>query len=180
MSQDWHICVGLPPSLQRPILYILTLSLRPGCVQFLVDTLALGPVAPFDAAAVVMVIGGVVVLLTWPENFGDASNRHTLGEQLRNAAMAIYSGATLALGYQSQAAALCGCAISVVQPSPKELQIPQEPVMLGQKGACRRVLLHKAALGGIQASRQASPHAWAQRHYNTAAHATIMQSKTGR
>ena len=61
-------------------------------MQFLVDTLALGPVAPFDAAALVMVIGGVVVLLTWPENFGDASNRHTLGEQLRNAAMAIYSG----------------------------------------------------------------------------------------
>ena len=66
------------------------------CVQFLVDTLALGPVAPFDAAALVMVVGGVVVLLTWPENFGDASNRHTLGEQLRNAAMAIYSGQALA------------------------------------------------------------------------------------
>ena len=63
-------------------------------MQFLVDTMAFGPVAPFDAAAAVLLVGGLVVLVTWPENYGDASNKHTLSEQLRNAAMAIYSGAT--------------------------------------------------------------------------------------
>ena len=33
--------------------------------NFLVDNLGLGPVAPFDAAAAVLLIGGAVVLLTW-------------------------------------------------------------------------------------------------------------------
>ena len=56
------------------------------------DTLALGPVAPFDAAAVVMVVGGLVVLASWPENYGDASSKRTLPEQLAGAARAIYNG----------------------------------------------------------------------------------------
>ena len=64
-------------------------------LQTLVDTLSLGPVAPFDAAAVVMVVGGLVVLATWPENYGDASNKRTLPEQLAGAARAIYNGESL-------------------------------------------------------------------------------------
>ena len=37
----------------------------------LVETLALGPTAPFDAAATVLAIGGLIVATTWPENFGE-------------------------------------------------------------------------------------------------------------
>ncbi|CAI0441803.1 unnamed protein product [Linum tenue] len=38
----------------------------------LVDTLALGPVAPFDAAACFLAIGMAVIMSSWPENYGDA------------------------------------------------------------------------------------------------------------
>ena len=57
------------------------------------QTLSLGPVAPFDAAAVVMLAGGVVVAFSWSENYGDSSDRRSFGEQLRNGAHAIYSSA---------------------------------------------------------------------------------------
>ncbi|KAG2485482.1 hypothetical protein HYH03_015756 [Edaphochlamys debaryana] len=39
--------------------------------NYLVDTLRLGPVAPFDAAIVVLLIGGAVIYASWPENYGD-------------------------------------------------------------------------------------------------------------
>ena len=55
------------------------------------QTLSLGPVAPFDAAAVVMLAGGVVVAFSWSENYGDSSDRKSFCEQLRNGAHAIYS-----------------------------------------------------------------------------------------
>ncbi|GFR46357.1 hypothetical protein Agub_g7865 [Astrephomene gubernaculifera] len=38
--------------------------------SFLVDKLGLGPVAPFDAAALVLLVGGAVVARSWPENYG--------------------------------------------------------------------------------------------------------------
>lgn len=58
----------------------------------LVETLALGPVAPFDAAATLLCVGGAVILLTWPENTGDASGgEHGLVSQLRSAATCIRS-----------------------------------------------------------------------------------------
>lgn len=47
--------------------------------------------APFDAAAVVMLAGGVIVAFSWSENYGDSSERKSFGEQLRNGAHAIYS-----------------------------------------------------------------------------------------
>ena len=37
----------------------------------LVETFALGPTAPFDAAATVLAVGGLIVATTWPENFGE-------------------------------------------------------------------------------------------------------------
>lgn len=37
----------------------------------LVEAFSLGPVAPFDAAHAVLLLGGIVILLTWSENFGD-------------------------------------------------------------------------------------------------------------
>ena len=102
-AQVGHPCSALATLLPLSCLHccsrylICCLSTFTSCqlaaaLQFLVDTLALGPVAPFDAAAVVMVIGGLVVLATWPENYGDASNKHTLAEQLAAGARAIYNG----------------------------------------------------------------------------------------
>ena len=58
----------------------------------LVETLSLGPVAPFDAASVVMLLGGVIVLFTWPENYGDSSNKRSFLEQLGSGAKAITQG----------------------------------------------------------------------------------------
>ena len=58
----------------------------------LVETFSLGPVAPFDAASVVMLLGGAIVLFTWPENYGDASHKRTFVEQLGSAAKAIVKG----------------------------------------------------------------------------------------
>lgn len=60
----------------------------------LVETFSLGPVAPFDAASVVMLLGGAIVLFTWPENYGDASHKRTFVEQLGSAAKAITKGET--------------------------------------------------------------------------------------
>ncbi|GLC76548.1 hypothetical protein PLESTF_001795000 [Pleodorina starrii] len=42
--------------------------------SYLVDTLKLGPVAPFDAAIVVLLLGGVVIYSSWPENYGDSAH----------------------------------------------------------------------------------------------------------
>ena len=39
----------------------------------LVYSLEFGPVAPFDAAIVVLAIGGAVIMVTWTENYGDVS-----------------------------------------------------------------------------------------------------------
>ena len=43
--------------------------------NYLVDDLSLGPVAPFDASAVVLLCGGAVILYTWGES--DAENKTT-------------------------------------------------------------------------------------------------------
>lgn len=60
--------------------------------NFLVETLSLGPVAPFDASAAVLLAGGAVIWLTWPENYGDRSGTSGLVSQFRMAAAAISSG----------------------------------------------------------------------------------------
>ncbi|KDD74397.1 DUF791 hypothetical protein, partial [Helicosporidium sp. ATCC 50920] len=39
--------------------------------QSLVEAFALGPVAPFDAAILVMLLGGAIVAVTWNENYGE-------------------------------------------------------------------------------------------------------------
>ncbi|KAL5078119.1 hypothetical protein RYX36_017103 [Vicia faba] len=57
----------------------------------LVDTLALGPVAPFDAAAGFLTIGMIIILSTWTENYGDASENKSLLAQFKGVAVAIAS-----------------------------------------------------------------------------------------
>ena len=61
----------------------------------LVDTLALGPVAPFDAAACFLAVGMAVILSSWSENYGDPSDSKDLLTQFRAAAVAIASGRVL-------------------------------------------------------------------------------------
>ena len=60
----------------------------------LVEGLSLGPVAPFDAAHAVLLLGGVVVLTTWTENFGDETREHntSLARQITTALQAIRRG----------------------------------------------------------------------------------------
>lgn len=61
----------------------------------LVDTLGLGPVAPFDAAACFLAIGMAIILSSWTENYGDASENKDLLTQFKVAAVAIASGDSL-------------------------------------------------------------------------------------
>ncbi|KAM7266983.1 hypothetical protein ACFE04_009149 [Oxalis oulophora] len=57
--------------------------------NLLVDTLALGPVAPFDAASCFLAIGMAIILSSWSENFGDPSESKDLLTQFKGAAVAI-------------------------------------------------------------------------------------------
>uniref|UniRef100_A0A7N0U2D3 Molybdate-anion transporter n=1 Tax=Kalanchoe fedtschenkoi TaxID=63787 RepID=A0A7N0U2D3_KALFE len=59
--------------------------------NLLVDTLAWGPVAPFDAASCFLAIGMAIILYTWSENYGDSSESKDLLTQFRGAAAAISS-----------------------------------------------------------------------------------------
>lgn len=65
----------------------------------LVETLGMGPVVPFDTAVLVMVCGGVIVLFTWTENFGNSSEKKSFLEQLRSGAHAIANGESHGSGY---------------------------------------------------------------------------------
>jgi len=65
--------------------------------NFLVDDMAFGPVAPFDASAVVLLIGGIVIHLTWTENYGDASDSQSLAQSFQKATQAIVSDKKVAL-----------------------------------------------------------------------------------
>ncbi|KXZ47291.1 hypothetical protein GPECTOR_36g18 [Gonium pectorale] len=63
----------------------------------LVEDLRLGPVAPFDAAIVVMLVGGALVATTWPENYGDAASHRSLVGQLAQGWAAIRADSRIAL-----------------------------------------------------------------------------------
>ena len=57
----------------------------------LVEKLGLGRVAPFDAAIVFMLIGGAIMMATWPENYGDSGSKN-LTQQFEKAWHAITTG----------------------------------------------------------------------------------------
>ncbi|XP_074317667.1 uncharacterized protein LOC141653721 [Silene latifolia] len=65
--------------------------------NLLVDTFGFGPVAPFDAASCFLAIGMIVIISSWPENFGDPSESKDLLTQFRGAAVAIVSDEKIAL-----------------------------------------------------------------------------------
>ena len=57
--------------------------------NYLVTDMRLGPVAPFDAAALFLAIGGVVILFTWTENKGDGLENTSVQQGMRQAYEAI-------------------------------------------------------------------------------------------
>ncbi|CAK0784454.1 hypothetical protein CVIRNUC_007658 [Coccomyxa viridis] len=64
----------------------------------LVELLSLGPVAPFDAAHAVLLLGGLLVLATWTENTGDDNHEQKgLWHQLSTAVRAIQKDRKIAL-----------------------------------------------------------------------------------
>ncbi|CAO2819323.1 unnamed protein product [Amaranthus hypochondriacus] len=65
--------------------------------NLLVHTFGFGAVAPFDAASCFLAIGMVIILTSWGENFGDASDNKDLLTQFKTAAVAIASDEKIAL-----------------------------------------------------------------------------------
>ncbi|GFP93678.1 molybdate-anion transporter [Phtheirospermum japonicum] len=65
--------------------------------NMLVDYLNLGPVSPFDAAAIILAIGMAIIISSWSENYGDPSDNKDLLTQFRGAAVAIASDEKIAL-----------------------------------------------------------------------------------
>ncbi|KAK2981910.1 hypothetical protein RJ640_019130 [Escallonia rubra] len=65
--------------------------------NILVDSVSLGPVAPFDAAACFLAIGMAIILSSWTENYGDPSENKDLLTQFKGAAAAITSDEKIAL-----------------------------------------------------------------------------------
>lgn len=63
--------------------------------NLLVQTLALGPVSPFDAAACILAIGMAIILSSWTENYGDPSENKDLLTQFKSAAITIAAGDSL-------------------------------------------------------------------------------------
>lgn len=96
-----------PPRAARPRPYPARLAPAPhlppiqttGLVaNVLVENLSLGPVAPFDAAATVLAIGGVIIAWTWSENYGDASSSSSTTDGFKKAAQLIWNGEGLRRG----------------------------------------------------------------------------------
>lgn len=65
--------------------------------NFLVDNMKLGPVAPFDASATVLLIGGAIIISTWGENYGDNKHDHGIAQQFKLAAAAIMGDSKIGL-----------------------------------------------------------------------------------
>lgn len=63
----------------------------------LVETASLPPVAPFDAAFIVLVVAAIIILMTWTENFGDAGSKAPAIEGFQRAAKLILSEPKIAL-----------------------------------------------------------------------------------
>lgn len=58
----------------------------------LVVGLKMGPVAPFDAAICVLLVGGTIIISSWSENYGDANDKGSLMDTFRKAGTAIVEG----------------------------------------------------------------------------------------
>ncbi|XP_052623745.1 uncharacterized protein LOC128129103 [Lactuca sativa] len=65
--------------------------------NLLVGSLAMGPIAPFDAASIFLAIGMAIIISSWTKNYGDSSESKDLMTQFRGAAIAIASDEKIAL-----------------------------------------------------------------------------------
>ena len=65
--------------------------------NLLAETLSFGPVSPFDSASCVLALGMVIILYSWPENYGDSSEGNSLLDQFKSGASAIASGTVFTL-----------------------------------------------------------------------------------
>nr|KAJ0205681.1 hypothetical protein LSAT_V11C500255030 [Lactuca sativa] len=65
--------------------------------NLLIGSLAMGPVAPFDAASIFLAIGMAIIISSWTENYGDSSESKDLMTQFKGAAIAITSDEKIAL-----------------------------------------------------------------------------------
>eukprot|EP01023_Acetabularia_acetabulum_P041860 TRINITY_DN4100_c0_g1_i7.p2 TRINITY_DN4100_c0_g1~~TRINITY_DN4100_c0_g1_i7.p2 ORF type:complete len:331 (-),score=60.07 TRINITY_DN4100_c0_g1_i7:406-1398(-) len=63
----------------------------------LVENFELGPVAPFDMAFTVLLIGGVIIFFTWPENYGQNNANKSALAQFKEAYDAIIGDHRIAL-----------------------------------------------------------------------------------
>ena len=62
----------------------------------LVEIFHLGPVSPFDAASIVLLIGGAYIAATWTENYGDTADKAPFHVSLVNAGKTIWEGTAIA------------------------------------------------------------------------------------
>ena len=74
----------------------------------LVEVFKLGPVSPFDAAALVLVVGGVYIAATWTENYGDSADKAPFHVSLVNAGNTIWQGVHACASLQ-----LAGCCTAI-------------------------------------------------------------------
>jgi len=67
----------------------LTAILSGLLANFLVRSLELGPIAPFDAASIFLFVGGAMIITQWPENYGSKNSDRDLWAQFMVAFNAI-------------------------------------------------------------------------------------------
>ncbi len=106
----------------------------------LVYTWSLGPVAPFDAAAAALVLGGIPIALMWTENYGNAKQQQGLDHTFKAAAAAIMGGA------RARAADAPSHRARVPLPTLCPLDSARRPVCCARRPAHRPAGRHAVAL----------------------------------
>lgn len=73
----------------------------------LVEVFHLGPVSPFDAAALVLLAGGAYIAFSWTENYGDSADKTPFHVSLMNAGNTIWQGETFCIQCSSLLVVSC-------------------------------------------------------------------------
>ncbi len=78
--------------------------------NYLVENMGLGRVAPFDAAIVALVAGGIIIMATWGENYGDQHSKGIAAQFSKGWNAIVTGGQVVAEGSKGQGA---GCVVCV-------------------------------------------------------------------